>query len=344
MGFDPRGVGYSGPNLTCFPDDSNAEKLFASQFERPINSKSTESVVREFEIAGAWGDWCSMVHRNDSAKYAGTVATATDLLNYVEKKALAGGKKADDAKLWYWGISHGTVLGATYAALFPHRIGRVILDGVVDSETYYQGQFGDLSQADEAVFNFTTACWAASSHCTLYAETPDIIATRMRAVLEDLRNDPVPVSDPEYTSLPTLVTYQDLVFTLWASVYSPVQGFPILAQIFTDLEQRNGTSLASMIQKQPPTGLDYGGLIASMDMWGVDKLSTIELWKQHVQEINDESQWVGDAWASVALSSRTMEIVPPESQRFKGVPGANETSFPILFIGNTVDPITPIVG
>jgi len=34
-------------------------------------------------------------------------------------------------------LSAGTVLGATIAAMFPGRMDRVILDGVVNSHDYY---------------------------------------------------------------------------------------------------------------------------------------------------------------------------------------------------------------
>ena len=29
----------------------------------------------------------------------------------------------------YWGFSYGTLLGTMYAALFPDRVGRMVLDG-----------------------------------------------------------------------------------------------------------------------------------------------------------------------------------------------------------------------
>ena len=38
-----------------------------------------------------------------------------------------------DEKLNYLGKSYGTFLGAQYAELFPERVGRVVLDGVLPS-------------------------------------------------------------------------------------------------------------------------------------------------------------------------------------------------------------------
>ena len=37
-----------------------------------------------------------------------------------------------DEKLTYVGASYGTFLGATYAGLFPDRVGRLVLDGAMD--------------------------------------------------------------------------------------------------------------------------------------------------------------------------------------------------------------------
>ncbi|KAJ4300794.1 hypothetical protein N0V90_002882 [Kalmusia sp. IMI 367209] len=242
-------------------------------------------------------------------------------------------------------LPSGTILGVTYATLFPDRIGRLILDGVIDAEQWYTGNWGGLSQTDEAVIGFTRSCWAAArDKCAFYSPNEQELARRMRNVLENLRTDSVPVTDPTATVLPMLITYEDLVFILFSAVYSPLEMFPLLAQIFAELEQRIGSTSALTIQQHSTTAVNHGGLIACMDAPERFNLSTINLWKQHIQDVNNESHWAGDAWASVPLLCRKMGIVPPISQQFHGVRSANNTNFPILFIGNTVDPITLTVG
>ena len=55
------------------------------------------------------------------ASHMTTVETARDL-DII--RAALGGPRLD-----YFGASYGTFLGATYAALFPDRVGRIVLDG-----------------------------------------------------------------------------------------------------------------------------------------------------------------------------------------------------------------------
>ena len=38
------------------------------------------------------------------------------------------------------GISYGTALGATAAAMFPDRMDKVVLDGVLNMDQYYAGK------------------------------------------------------------------------------------------------------------------------------------------------------------------------------------------------------------
>ncbi|KAJ4150242.1 hypothetical protein LMH87_011000 [Akanthomyces muscarius] len=47
--------------------------------------------------------------------------------------------KEDVPRLQYIGFSYGTVLGNYFASLFPERVSRMVLDGVVDSYDYASG-------------------------------------------------------------------------------------------------------------------------------------------------------------------------------------------------------------
>ena len=47
-----------------------------------------------------------------------------------------------DAQLSYYGISYGTYLGATYAAMFPDEVRALVLDGVLDPVAWSTGRRG----------------------------------------------------------------------------------------------------------------------------------------------------------------------------------------------------------
>ncbi|KAF2800948.1 alpha/beta-hydrolase [Melanomma pulvis-pyrius CBS 109.77] len=346
IGFDPRGVGESGPSLDCFPGAPEAKARLDESFVRPIDSQDPRSLTQEFARAGAYGDWCSRVHKGGDAKYANTPAVAGDMLNYAEKAAILAGGAADEAKLWYYGVSYGTVLGATFASMFPERVGRLILDGVEDSEMYYNGSWdGNLEQADEAVESFFTFCYAAGpDKCVFYANSTQAISQRMAAIFEDVRAHPVSVSDPDFVEFPTIITYETLVFALLSALYTPTDYFPLLAQILVDLEARNASLIVKTFTPDTMTADSAGTLILCLDAAGRYNLSTEQAWEEHVGGVAAQSKYVGDAWASAAVACRNLHVIAPANQQVTSVPSANNTNTPILFIGNTVDPVTPIKG
>ncbi|GAA2249115.1 peptidase [Streptomyces ruber] len=116
IGFDPRGVGASGPALNCLPGH------FAPVRPDPLPaSPAAEAAGRA--RAAAFAEGCARRH-GDVLPYIGTVSAARDM--DVIRRALGA------QKINYFGYSYGTYLGAVYAKLHPDRVRRMALDSVVD--------------------------------------------------------------------------------------------------------------------------------------------------------------------------------------------------------------------
>jgi hypothetical protein len=75
-----------------------------------VNGKDHDSILDKYELARAYGKWCSDIHREEPGRYATTLAVAMDMLNFIEKQAIALGKPDSEAKLWFYGGSYGIVL------------------------------------------------------------------------------------------------------------------------------------------------------------------------------------------------------------------------------------------
>jgi len=124
VGFDPRGVGETTPSFSAF--DSEIERLIVNS-ARPltVNISSEGSLARMVAFTSLQGDLASRRHLPSFiGKYVSTPIVARDMLQI----SRAYGRE----KLLYWGMSYGTVLGATFASMFPDKIERMILDGVDD--------------------------------------------------------------------------------------------------------------------------------------------------------------------------------------------------------------------
>jgi pimeloyl-ACP methyl ester carboxylesterase len=117
VGFDPRGIDASAP-IHCLTDAQTDQ--FIEQDGSPDNSAEESALVR---ISRQLGQRCA-ARNGPLLAHVGTRDAARDL------DVLRG--VLGDAKLNFLGKSYGTYLGAIYAETFPDRVGRLVLDGVVD--------------------------------------------------------------------------------------------------------------------------------------------------------------------------------------------------------------------
>jgi pimeloyl-ACP methyl ester carboxylesterase len=179
VGFDPRGVAASDP-VRCQNDQETDTWLAADASpDSPAEEQRIEDLSRTF--AQRCGTRGGALLGHMSTKDA---ARDLDLM-----RATLG-----DEQLYYLGKSYGTFLGATYAELFPSRVGRAVLDGAIDpslsSDEISRGQSEGFELALRA---FIDDC--VQRDCPL-GTSRDEALRQLDQLLADSDRSPLPTDDP----------------------------------------------------------------------------------------------------------------------------------------------------
>ncbi|MFF5175863.1 alpha/beta hydrolase [Micromonospora sp. NPDC000089] len=165
VGFDPRGVSRSSP-VKCI-SDAELDTSFGYDPD-PAAQRSFDDFVALNQRIGAG---CGKKYGDQLPLY-GTEQAARDM---DAVRAAVG-----DDKLTYLGYSYGTLLGATYAQLYPQRVRALVLDGAVDPQQ--QLIAGSESQAkgfERAFGNFDRWCAGNAARCPI---APDARAAVVSAI------------------------------------------------------------------------------------------------------------------------------------------------------------------
>lgn len=136
IGFDPRGVGASGPELTCDPGYYARPEADYVPTD-PARIAGTEAL--RLAKAKAYVRACA-ANNGDALAHLRTIDAARDL--DLIRAALGA------PTISYLGNSYGTYLGQVYASTFPTRVSRMVLTGVVGPQGV--GYTGDVSRPEVA--------------------------------------------------------------------------------------------------------------------------------------------------------------------------------------------------
>ncbi|MGQ4375480.1 alpha/beta hydrolase [Streptomyces sp. SAS_267] len=211
--FDPRGVGRSSP-VSC---GDGVDEIFGATAAGTDVQAALKAVKK---AAGT----CA---RNSGPvlPHIGTVDAARDL--DVMRQALG------DKKLNYLGFSYGTRLGAVYAAQFPKKTGRMVLDGVdtLTEPITEQGRIGAAGQ-QTALDDFVT--WCVRNMACPFGQDRRGASEQVVQLVRSLDRDPVP---SEYGQA---FSGQDLVGAISQALYSK-EMWPVLEQALSLLVQDGDT-------------------------------------------------------------------------------------------------------
>ncbi|KAJ7115336.1 TAP-like protein-domain-containing protein [Mycena epipterygia] len=339
------GVSYSTPMVSFFKTD--AERALwtpaATNTMYPSLNESSNAVAEQWARAQIQGRLAEA--RNDNFQYMTTDNAARDMLRITEAFGWD--------KLQYWGVSYGSVLGSTFAALFPDKVGRVVIDGVLDMASWYSANLtSEMVDTDKALQTFIDRCFAAGpDDCAFYANSSAQISANLDALSASIKGDPLPVITPLSYGI---VGYTFLRNFIFDSFYSPYDLFVPLAQSLADLAAGNATTMYAATEIAPfececnATGTaipfhennyEAGLTIACGDATAVnDTVATLQTFEDDERTVSG----FADLWGNWRIVCSGWKL--HRKGRFSGPFGAANVSFPLLVIGNTVDHVTPIWG
>ena len=245
--------------------------------------------------------------------------------------------------------------------MFPGRINRLIVDGVVDAYDYKKALWLDnLVDTERALGLFYyhcarvgyPACALANEHGTTKEES---VKQRVDNITKSLYHDPLPIISKIG---PEVITYSTVRLVTFAVLYSPIGGFEYLATVLFEIERRNQARAGQLLQDfrslsaTPYTGLnaafdndddegfdimsDALTAIACGDGDSQNHLSKADF-AEHISNITKISP-ISEMWSTIRMRCIHWSIRP--YSRFEG-PWVGNTSHPILEIGNDADPVTP---
>lgn len=242
------------------------------------------------------------------------------------------------------------------------------LVGNVDYDDWFANtQLNYLQDADKIMEAFFEFCeMAGPSKCAFHEATAKAIEERFFTLLGNLRKSPVLIpahSNGTQLELPELVTYSKLQNLIRSCMYKPIYRFPTLARAMVALEERDGVPYYQLREEDAgplpfagfctvnetlptvptiPSHSEYAfpaimcadGEPISADEWTPDSFLA------YSEELQRISKYAGASNVHSKLSCAGRQIRP--KWRYAGPFRNITTAFPILFIGNIADNVTPL--
>jgi pimeloyl-ACP methyl ester carboxylesterase len=320
VGLDPRGVAFSDP-VECLTD-AQLDELGAAD-GTPDSAEEEQAII---DLSALPGAGCA---RTSDPRFAhvGTVDAARDL-------DLARALVKDET-LTYLGKSYGTMLGATYAELFPDRVGRMVLDGVLPASLdLVEVTKGQADAFEVAVLDFARDC-LRHEDCPFSGSPEDAVA-QLQDWLAGLDADPIRGSDRDLNE--PLAAYSVL-----ANLYFPGYDYPRLrAALAAAIERDDPKQMFDILDARISRGPDGRYLDNSTEaFYAVTCLDrpftgTVDDVRALAEEWKATAPTFGPALAWGLLPCKDW---PASSEQVTET--VAEGSNPILVVSTRKDPATP---
>ncbi|MBO0691953.1 MAG: alpha/beta fold hydrolase, partial [Acidimicrobiaceae bacterium] len=320
VGFDPPGVGESDP-VIC---------LSSAAFGHYLNLDPAPTTTAGLNtlLAGnrTFARGCE-ARSGRILPHVSTVAAARDM----DRIRQAVG----DPKLNYLGFSYGTLLGATYAHLYPTRVRAMALDGAINPALAPVPMITAQAVAlDGQLRRLETAC-ASDNSCPWHASKGQTLAAAFQGLVARVRAHPLHVSGTSETVGPAALLYGTA-----AGLYS-TDTWPSLEEALAKLANGDGGPILAMFDAY--VGRNSNGTYANT-FEAESAVDCLDAPSPSVRQLVADGRQLerqAPAFGLLDLYSQFACAVWPVKATGTVGPVSAPGSPPIVVIGSTGDPITP---
>lgn len=323
IGVDPRGVATSDP-VHCLTDQQ------VDQLAGEVVKSDTAAQLKKLEVQSKLPAQGCLTSANPNFAFMSTENVAKDF--DIARSAIG------DESFNYLGKSYGSAVGTKYAELFPSRVGRMVLDGVLPIDA----SLDEVTQAQ--AIGFEQAFKDFSDDCVLQNDCPYQgsgvqVAQKLRQLFSDLDKSPMKVQDGRE------VTGAFLRSAVLSYLYFPETDYPKLRDALNQLVKgENAEPLGKLSDERSGRQADGHYRTNSFDSYfAVTCLD--RQFKQTTQDVASlAQQWTaisptfGEslAWGILPCSNWPVTAAGPVRVKVaKIIP-------PILIVSRTHDPATPV--
>ncbi|KAI5121647.1 hypothetical protein M0805_001174 [Coniferiporia weirii] len=356
VSWDPRGINGTTPRVECFASQTEQDIFSANTHDEilPDARNLSDAYDRTAFTAGLRladarnAVYARLCHERsgEALRHVGTATVVRDL------ERLYAELEGEGSLINFWGFSYGTVVGSYLVNIFPERVGRIAIDGVVDPDLWantnpHTWLKDDFADTEKDLLNFYTTCAEAGpGRCALASSgsTADSISTEIDGLLERLYERPLAVWNATRPGPLTASMIQSMTFSYlyrprdWPTLASNLaaalagDGVPTVQYFLEKIELNTAVVPKTSAAIYAVTCVDTPGFPSDVD--------TTKALDDVLDEMTLSQQRTSRHFSALDIDM-CHHWTARETERFTG-PFNHTLNNEILVIGNTADPITPV--
>ncbi|KZO93675.1 alpha/beta-hydrolase [Calocera viscosa TUFC12733] len=356
VSWDPRGINGTTPRIECFATQTEQDIYYAHSAQEAglylanaSDPSERASFVDQVKLEDARNralvELCVNRTGREALSHVGTSTVVRDL------ERLSSVLEGESTPVNFWGFSYGTIVGSYFVNMFPERVGRVAIDGVVDPVQWSHSHPVTWSKdhfvsAEDVFTGFLDACTQAGpERCPIAPSSNNSLELRRQIddIFSQLAEAPLPVPNAKRPGALTAGQLRQIMFIYM----SKPRTWPEFASMLHSLMAGDGVPLLNVVQ----VDIELNPTISARTTFAVHAIECADAAPYTEEESEgwlDEAMWSIEEGLKTsrrfgALTARNICPVWPvrEADFFAG-PFNHSLANDILVIGNTYDPATPL--